>query len=186
MQILPLVIIAWFLQKYTCFTLRHSCLVSESRLYSISSVLLAFWSPCLGERELVFVLIMHLFVSFAHVNLCHFFSSSWCQELAATSACGSSWTLLFTFLCSLCFSWVFTEIWHHFLILEVVVVGHENISRGVVCCWRRDVHLVLLVAWETCPGSVWWGWLISWTCPWLLLGRKITNETDKKKQFVYF
>ena len=29
------------------------------------------------------------------VNLCHFFSSSWCQELAATSACGSSWTFLF-------------------------------------------------------------------------------------------
>ena len=40
---------------------------------------------------------MHLFVSYAHVNLCHFFSSSWCQGLAATSACGSSWTFLFTF-----------------------------------------------------------------------------------------
>ena len=63
----------------------------------VSSVLLAFWSPCLGKRELVFVLIVHLFVSYAHVNLCHFFSSSWCQGLAATSACGSSWTILFTF-----------------------------------------------------------------------------------------
>ena len=41
---------------------------------------------------------LHLFVSYAHVNLCHFFSSSWCQGLAATSACGSSWTFLFTFL----------------------------------------------------------------------------------------
>ena len=50
----------------------------------------------LGMRELVFVLIVHLFVSYAHVNLCHFFSSSWCQGLAATSACGSSWTFLFT------------------------------------------------------------------------------------------
>ena len=30
-----------------------------------------------------------VFVSYAHVNLCHFFSSSWCQGLAATSACGS-------------------------------------------------------------------------------------------------
>ena len=43
------------------------------------------------------MLIVHLFVSYAHVNLCHFFSSSWCQGLALTSACGSSWTFLFTF-----------------------------------------------------------------------------------------
>ena len=43
------------------------------------------------------MLIVHLFVSYAHVNLCHFASSSWCQGLAATSACGSSWTFLFTF-----------------------------------------------------------------------------------------
>ena len=42
--------------------------------------------------------IVHLFVSYAHVNLCHFFSSSLCQGLAATSACGSSWTFLLTFL----------------------------------------------------------------------------------------
>ena len=40
---------------------------------------------------------MLLFVSYAHVNLCHFFSSSLCQGLAATSACGSSRTFLFTF-----------------------------------------------------------------------------------------
>ena len=38
----------------------------------VSSVLLAFWSPCLGKRELVFMFIVHLFVSYAHVNLCHF------------------------------------------------------------------------------------------------------------------
>ena len=44
------------------------------------------------------MLIVHLFVSYAHVNLCHFFSSSWCWGLAAASACGSSWTFLFTFL----------------------------------------------------------------------------------------
>ena len=44
------------------------------------------------------MLIVHLFVSYAHVDLCHFFTSSWCQELAATSACGSTWTFLFTFL----------------------------------------------------------------------------------------
>ena len=41
---------------------------------------------------------LSFFLSYAHVNLCHFFSSSWCRGLAATSACGSSWTFLFTFL----------------------------------------------------------------------------------------
>ena len=41
--------------------------------------------------------IMHLFVSYAHVNMCHFFSSSWCRGLAAASACDSSWTLLLIF-----------------------------------------------------------------------------------------
>ena len=49
------------------------------------------------------MLIVHLFVSYAHVNLCHFFSSSWCQGLAATSACGSSWTFLLTFFGELVF-----------------------------------------------------------------------------------
>ena len=44
------------------------------------------------------MLIVHFFVSYAHVNLCHIFSSSWCRGLAVASACGSSWTLLFTFL----------------------------------------------------------------------------------------
>ena len=44
------------------------------------------------------MLIVHLFVSYAHANLCHFFSSSWCRGLAAASACGSSWTFLFSFL----------------------------------------------------------------------------------------
>ena len=38
----------------------------------------------------------YLFVSYLFVNLCHVFSSSWCQGLAVTSACGSSWTFLFT------------------------------------------------------------------------------------------
>ena len=36
--------------------------------------------------------IVHLFVSYAQVNLCHCFSSYWYQGLAATSACGSPWT----------------------------------------------------------------------------------------------
>ena len=43
------------------------------------------------------MIIVHMFVSHAHVNLCHFFSSSWCRGLAAASACGSSWTFPFTF-----------------------------------------------------------------------------------------
>ena len=47
-----------------------------------------------GKKQVVFVLIVHLFVSYAHVNLCHFFSSSWCRGLAAASACGSSLTFL--------------------------------------------------------------------------------------------
>ena len=47
------------------------------------------------------MLIVHLSVSYAHVNLCHFFSSFWCRGLAAASACGSSWTFLFTFLLAL-------------------------------------------------------------------------------------
>ena len=33
------------------------------------------------------MLIVHLFVNYAYVNLCHFF---WCRGLAAASACGSS------------------------------------------------------------------------------------------------
>ena len=33
------------------------------------------------------VLIVHLFISFAHVNWGHFFSSSWYRGLAAASAC---------------------------------------------------------------------------------------------------
>ena len=63
----------------------------------VSSVLLAFWSPCLEKRELAFVLIVHLFFTYAHVNLCHFFSSSWYRGLAAASVCDSFWNFLFTF-----------------------------------------------------------------------------------------
>ena len=91
----------WFskriIKKTISFTLRGaSCLVLPCSLFMCFSVLLAFWSPCLGKRVLVFVLIVHLFISYAHVNLCHFLSSSWCRRLAVASACGSSWTFLFT------------------------------------------------------------------------------------------
>ena len=43
------------------------------------------------------MLIVHLFVGYAHVNLCHFSSSSGCQRVTSTSACGSSWTFLLPF-----------------------------------------------------------------------------------------
>ena len=42
------------------------------------------------------MLIAHLFVNYAHVNLCHFFSSTWYQWLGAISARGSSGTFHFT------------------------------------------------------------------------------------------
>ena len=70
-------------------------------MFGLALLFVCFFCPfsilitLLGERELAFVLIVHLFVSYAHVNLCHFFSSSWCQGLTATPACGSSWTFLF-------------------------------------------------------------------------------------------
>ena len=59
--------------------------------YSILVTLLREEGACLCAYS-------HLFVSYAHVNLCHLFSSTWCQGLAVASTCGSSWTFLFTFL----------------------------------------------------------------------------------------
>ena len=44
------------------------------------------------------MLIVHLFVSYAFINLCHVFSSSWYRGLTAASVCGSSRTFLFTLL----------------------------------------------------------------------------------------
>ena len=54
---------------------------------------LAFWSPRLEKRELVYVLLVlctRLFLSF--------FSSFWCQGLAATCDCGTPLTLLLYFI----------------------------------------------------------------------------------------
>ena len=60
------------------------------------------------------MLIVHLFVSYACVHLCHCFSSFRYQGLAATSACGSSWTFLFTFLFTLSvFGFLLTAFVHH-------------------------------------------------------------------------
>ena len=65
--------------------------VSKKELISILITLL-------GEEGAGLWAYRDLFVSYAHVNLCHFFSSSWCWQLAAASVCGSSWTFLFTVL----------------------------------------------------------------------------------------
>ena len=72
------------------------------------------------------MLIVHLFVSYAHVNLCHFFSSSCCQGLAATSVCGSSWTFLFTFF-------------HGSQIEFGFITMRQTVSRIVMyeCCLQR-------------------------------------------------
>ena len=74
----------------------------------------------LGEEGAVFVLIVHLLVSYAHVNPCHFLSSSCCRGLAAASAFDTSWTFLFTFL--LCENKVnlFQSVYYGF-ILEFIV-----------------------------------------------------------------
>ena len=55
-------------------------------------ILLALWSPRLGKRVLVCVLLVHLFV------LSVFFSYSWCRGLAAVCDCGTPWTFLLIFL----------------------------------------------------------------------------------------
>ena len=71
----------------------ESCLAICARVFPSC---LALWSPHLGKRELVYVLLVLLFV-FVRVKVCLFFSSSWCQWLAATCACGTSWNFLLTF-----------------------------------------------------------------------------------------
>ena len=43
----------------------------------VSPFVLAFWSPLLGKRELVFVLLVHLFVCFARVCFCPFSLQGW-------------------------------------------------------------------------------------------------------------
>ena len=70
------------------------------------------------------MLIVHLFVSYAHVNLCNFFSSSWCRGLAeAASACGSSWTCLFTFFLYLA---LYSYVVQPYFVVRRVSVKMEN------------------------------------------------------------
>ena len=75
-----------------------SCLVLPCSLSMCFSILLAFCSPCLGKRELVFVLIVYFLLAMHTLIFVTFFSSFWCRGSAAASACGSSWTFLFAIL----------------------------------------------------------------------------------------
>ena len=80
----------WFiLRGASCFKV-FPC--SLSSCFVIPS---ALWSPRLGKRELVYVLLVHLFVCFVRVSFCHF--SSWCRGLAAVCDCGTPWIFLLTF-----------------------------------------------------------------------------------------
>ena len=81
--------------KQTSHALKYSHALSAR----VSSFLLALWSPRLGKRELVCVLLVHLLVCFACVSLFFFFfsffSSSRGRGLAAVCDCGTPWTFLF-------------------------------------------------------------------------------------------
>ena len=74
--------------------------------------------------------IVHLFVYFARVNFCLFFSSSWCLGLAAASDCGSPWTVLLTFL----YAWIKISIIIKTFVLEIDYFSKViNYSRFVLC-----------------------------------------------------
>ena len=71
-----------------------------------------------------------LLASLTHVNLCHCFSSSWYQGLVATSACGSSWTFLFTFF--------------QYLRIDRIIGGGQAISKLLLYrppAWRLLLRL---------------------------------------------
>ena len=82
----------WFILRA-----RHVLKSSRALCHRVSSFFLALWSPRLGKRELVCVLLVHLFVCFVLVSFLSFFSSSWCRGLAAVCDCGTPWTFLLTF-----------------------------------------------------------------------------------------
>ena len=50
----------------------HVLKSSRALCSRVSSFLLELWSPRLGKRELVCVLLVHLFVCFVRVSFCHF------------------------------------------------------------------------------------------------------------------
>ena len=71
------------------------------------------------------MLIVLLFVSYAHVNLCHFFSFSWRRGLAAASTCTSTWLFLDL---SVYFFVVYTTVRFMFSLAALLFV--------LMCCFR--------------------------------------------------
>ena len=61
------------------FILRALHVLKSSHAFwpRVSSFVLALLSPRLGKRELICVLLVHLFVCFVRVRFLSFFSSSW-------------------------------------------------------------------------------------------------------------
>ena len=95
-------------------------------------------------------IIVHLFVSYAHVNLCYFFSSSWCQGLAATSACGSTWTFLFTF-CVYCYKAEPNQITLNLFLIKPIVKFlpysiqmHPGYARRVDTNYAHSIYTILI------------------------------------------
>ena len=69
------------------------CVVLWFFLWAVSCGFSVLFSiPRLGKRELVYELLVHLFVYIARVK--SFFSSSWCKGLDAACDCGTPWTFL--------------------------------------------------------------------------------------------
>ena len=71
-------------------------ILSLALLFVLVQSCLALWSPRLGKRELVYVLLVHLFVYFERVNFCPF--SLPLPGLAVAFDCGTPWTFLLTVL----------------------------------------------------------------------------------------
>ena len=69
-QVLFLFCVAFFFYLY--YWTLHILKSSNALCPRVSSFLLTLWSPRLGKRELVCVLLVHLFVCFVRASLCHF------------------------------------------------------------------------------------------------------------------
>ena len=90
-----------------------------------------------------------LFVSYAHVNLCHSFSSTWCQGLAASSACGSFWTFLFTFFplptllakkFSCCVSYRLVEVGDHGVQISIFISQSGKRCKSTTFSCLESIH----------------------------------------------
>ena len=80
------------------------------------------------------MLIVHLFVRYAHVNLCHFFLSSWCQGLAATSACCSACISMFT--CLMLCLWPGPSLFNYWFPLTLAFSG--GLAKNTLSLFRHS------------------------------------------------